>query len=140
MFTEILVPTDGSEGAARGVEHALDVADRYGARVHTLFVVDEAIYGTTPALSGDELFLEELQARGEAVCDEIVERAAERGVKAVAECVRGRPYREILDYAAEHDIDLVVMGKHGAAGSRHHHIGSCTDRVVRLADVPVMPV
>lgn len=140
MFSEILVPTDGSVGATRGVDHALDIAAAYDARVHALFVVDEEIYGTTPALSGDELFLEEIQEQGEAACAEICAMAADRGLDAVSHCVRGRPYYEIIDYTERNGIDLIVMGRHGAADHRHHHIGSCTDRVVRLADVPVMPV
>jgi nucleotide-binding universal stress UspA family protein len=139
MFKDILIPTDGSEGAQRGIEHALDIGEKYGARIHTLYVVDEGIYAT-PALSGGELFLEELQESGETACEEVVSAATDRGLDAVSECVRGRPHREILDYAADHDIDLIVMGKHGASNHRHHHIGSCTDRVIRLADVPVLPV
>ena len=139
MFKEILIPTDGSEGAQRGIEHALDIGEKYGARIHTLYVVDDRIY-TTPALSGDELFIEELQDGGEAACAEVVEAAGERGLDATAKCVRGSPHREILDYARDHGIDLIVMGKHGASDHRHHHIGSCTDRVVRLSDVPVLPV
>lgn len=139
MFREILVPTDGSEGAHRGVEHALNIGEKYGARIHTLYVVDEAVYAT-PALSGDELFLEELQDGGEASCEEIVTEALDRGLEAVSHCVRGTPHREIVDYATEHDIDLIVMGKHGTSNHRHHHLGSCTDRVVRTADVPVLPV
>ncbi|EJN58732.1 universal stress protein [Halogranum rubrum] len=139
MFREILVPTDGSEGARRGVEHALDIGEKYGARIHTLYVVDEGVYAT-PALSGGELFLEELQDSGEIACEEIVSAAVDRGLDAVSHCVRGTPHREIVDYADEHDIDLIVIGKHGVAGHRHQHLGSCTDRVVRMAGVPVLPV
>lgn len=139
MFKEILIPTDGSEGARRSIEHALDLGEKYGARIHTLYVVDETVYAT-PALSGDELFLEELEKDGEAACEEVVSAGSERGLDVVSECVRGNPHQEIVDYADDNDIDLIVMGKHGASDHRHHHIGSCTDRVVRLANVPVLPV
>lgn len=139
MFREILVPTDGSEGARRGIDHALDIAERYGARVHVLHVVDERVYAT-PALSGGELFLESLEEEGSAACDEVVALATDRGLDVVTECVRGMPHDAIVAYAADNDIDLVVMGKHGASNHRRHHVGTCTDHVLRTAGAPVLPV
>lgn len=140
MYEEILIPVDGSEGARRGVEHGLDIASQYDARVHTLFVVDERIYGGTPALSSDELFLEELEQRGTVALEEVARLAADYGVTVVTECKRGIPHEIILKYVDEHDIDLVVMGRHGISRHGHPHVGSCTERVVRLAEVPVLPV
>jgi nucleotide-binding universal stress UspA family protein len=140
MFEVILIPTDGSAGAFRGVEHGLELAEKYDATVHAIYVVDERIYGQTPAISSDELFFEELEDRGEEALDEVVERAREYGIEVVPKCVRGLPHEVILDYVDENDVDLVVMGKHGLSADSHTHIGSCTDRVVRLASVPVLPV
>jgi nucleotide-binding universal stress UspA family protein len=140
MYEDVLIPTDGSEGAKRGVEYAIDIASKYGATVHTLYVVDERIYGGTPALSSDELFLEELENRGDEALDEVEAKAKEFDLEVARACKRGVPHEVILEYTDEHDIDLIVMGRHGQAEHGHPHIGSCTDRVVRLADVPVLPV
>lgn len=140
MYEDVLIPTDGSEGAKRGVEYAIDIAGKYGATVHTLYVVDERTYGGTPALSSDELFLEELEKRGEEALDEIEAEAVELDLEVVRACKRGVPHEVILEYADEHDVDLIVMGRHGRGEHGHPHIGSCTDRVVRLAEIPVLPV
>ena len=138
MVNNILVPTDGSKGAERGVEHALGLAEKEGARLHTLFVVDERIYGQTPALSSDELFLEDIQTRGDKLLEQIVRKAERRGIEATAECGRGVPHEVILKCSQQNDIDLIVMGQHGLSKSRSPHPGSSTDRVTRLATVPVI--
>ena len=46
----------------------------------------------------------------------------------------------ILDYVDENGIDCIVMGTHGRRGLEHYLLGSVTERVVRLAKVPVMTV
>jgi nucleotide-binding universal stress UspA family protein len=140
MYQSILVPTDGSKGAKRGVEHAIELAGEHDATVHALFVLDERIHGGTPALSSDEVFLEEMEHQGEDVLDELRSDVEGAGLQAVTHCVRGVPYEKILDYATENDVDLIVMGKHGLSEHGSPHIGSSTERVVRLADVPVLPV
>lgn len=140
MYEHILVPTDGSKGAKRGAEHAIDLAGKYDATVHVLFVLDERIHGGTPALSSDEVFFEELEREGKEILDEISSDVEREGLTAVTQCVRGIPYEEILDYTEEYDVDLVVMGKHGRSEHGRPHIGSSTERVVRLADAPVLPV
>ncbi|WP_101294260.1 universal stress protein [Halegenticoccus soli] len=140
MYANVLIPIDGSEGARRGVEHALALGERYGARIHALYVVDESVYGGTAALSSEELSLERIERRGEELLEEIERRAADRGLEANCACVRGTPHRAILSYAADNEVDLIVMGKHGRSAHGPPHLGSTTDRVLRLADVPVLPV
>jgi len=140
MYQNILVPTDGSDHAERGVEHGLALAEEHDARLHVLFVVDETTYGSTPALSSYEAFIEEIADQAEDVAGEIVEDATERGVDATMSVLRGTPHEEILQYAQDNDIDLVVMGKRGATGVEPPHVGSVTDRVLGSADIPVVPV
>ena len=50
------------------------------------------------------------------------------------------PYAEILLYAGEHDIDLIVMGTHGRGAVAHLIMGSVAERVVRTAPCPVLTV
>ncbi|MFB6079992.1 MAG: universal stress protein [Haloferacaceae archaeon] len=140
MFENILIPTDGSEGAQRGAQHGLDIAEKYGSTVHVLFVVDERLRGSTPALSSEELAFEQWEKAGEEAMATIVERVEELDLDAVTECVRGHPYAAILKYAEENDIDLIVMGLHGRSETRRPHIGSTTEMVLRESDVPVLPV
>lgn len=140
MYEHILIPTDGSVGAHRGIEHGLDLAAKYGATVHTIYVLDERIYGATPALSADELALEKVEESAHEVMAEIVEAAEDLGLETRTRCVRGIPDEAIIDYAEANDIDLIVMGIHGTARVGRPHIGSVTDRVIRLTEIPVLPV
>lgn len=140
MYRNILVPTDGSEHAERGVEHALDLAKEHGAQLHVLFVVDENVYGATPAISSYELALEQVAEEAEDIAEEIVEDATERGIDSTMAIRRGTPEEEILKYVDEVGVDVVVMGKRGAGGVDRPNLGSVTDRVVRHAEVPVVPV
>lgn len=140
VYENILVPTDGSRNAARGVEHAMDLAEETGARLHVLFVVDEAVYGSATGLGSYELFLEKVGDEAEDLVEEMVEDAVERGIDSTTSVLRGVPHEVILDYADEQGVDLIVMGKRGAAGGTTPHVGSVTNRVLRGASVPVLPV
>ena len=140
MYDSILVPTDGSDHAARGVDYGLDLAAETDAELHVLFVVDESVYGTTPALSSYEAFLEDLEEQAEDVAEDAVEGATERGIDATVSVRRGTPHNTICHYAEQEDIDVIVMGKRGAAGVKAPHIGSVTNRVLRQSPVPVIPV
>lgn len=138
MYDRILIPTDGSNAAEKGVEHGIELASRYDATVDTLYVIDERLYNT-PALSSTEAIFEKLEADGETAMNLVTERAAEAGVEVATHVVRGHPHEEIVEFAGEHD-DLIVMGKRGRGGVSPPHIGSVTDRVFRTASVPVFPV
>ena len=137
MTEEILVPTDGSDGATAALEHALDVAAADGARVHVLFVVDTTRDGLR---SDDDELLEVFEERGAELVTAAAERARERGVSVVDVVDRGDPHETILEYAETAPVDLIVMGTHGRRGLRRLFLGSVTERVVRTAPVPVLTV
>lgn len=140
MHENILVPTDGSDHAERGIDHGLEVASRYDATLHLLSVTDETIYGKAPGLSSYELFLDEVAADAAKDLEGVVEEAEAQGVDATMAVLRGTPHDVILEYVDDHNIDLVIMGKRGAAGVDPPHMGSVTDRVVSECNVPVVPV
>jgi len=137
MYETILVPTDGSDSANRAVEHALAIADRYGADVRLLYCVESHRYGE-PALSSAAVVLNRLEERGQALLEEIVDRAENDGVDASWSLCHGRPWEEIGACAEEVDADLVVIGYQGLSHSRGRKIGSVAERVVRTADRPVL--
>lgn len=140
MYESVLIPTDGSEHAERGVEHGLELAEIHDAGVQVLFVVDESVHGATPAVSGYEAFLEKVEDEAEGVLEDVVDRAEVRGLDAEPILLRGRPEEEILSLVEENDIDVVVMGRRGASSGDATRLGSVTERVLRNADVTVIPV
>jgi len=137
MYDRILVPTDGSEGTRGAVEHGIDLASTYDAALHTLYVVDTSV-GVDSSVVGT---LEALEEAGQDAIDEVIRQAEAVGVGTVEGVVaQGAPHRAILDYVDEHDVDLVVMGTHGRTGLGRVLLGSVTEKVVRLSDVPVVTV
>jgi nucleotide-binding universal stress UspA family protein len=135
-YDRILAPTDGSEPSNRGVDRAIELADRFGATVHTLYVVDQA------NRAGDwDIVVERQEAEGESALDAAAERADAVGVELENHLRRGAPAEEVLAFVAETDTDLIVMGTHGRSGiDRIRHAGSTTERVIRGASVPVLAV
>jgi nucleotide-binding universal stress UspA family protein len=137
----ILVPSDFSECSDQAVRYGLELARRFDAQVHLLHVVQDPV--TQPwAAEGFSVPLFE-------VVEQWQKKAIERLTASVPEadrarvtvaCVVSTPYSEILDYAAEHDIDLIVMGTHGRGGVTHMLLGSIAERVVRRAPCPVLTV
>lgn len=147
MYERILVPTDGSETAETAVEHALDIADRYGADVHALYVVDtdsmSLSLGTEQVdriRQGQYDEMDEVRERAEAATGAVAERALERGIGVTEHVSAGQPHSLIADYVEDNDVDLVVMGSHGRAGVKRALLGSVTERTLRSTHVPVLVV
>ncbi|QWC20583.1 universal stress protein [Halorubrum sp. 2020YC2] len=138
MYSEILVPTDGSPASDAAIEHAIDLADRYDARLHALYVVDGGAYSSIEA--GAEVVVDALESEGEEATGRVADAAAEAGVECVATVTSGTAYRSIRDYVDENGIDAVVMGTHGRKGLDRYLLGSVTERVVRTSEVPVLTV
>ncbi|WP_373189143.1 universal stress protein [Halolamina sp.] len=138
MYTNILVPTDGSPAATDAIEHAINLAETYGARLHALYVVDSTSFASIDA--GSQVVVEALEKEGKQAVKEVAERADAAGVAVETHVVSGTAYRSILDYIDAENIDLVVMGTHGRRGVERFLLGSVTERVVRSADVPVLTV
>jgi len=134
-YERILAPTDGSDPSNRGVDRAVELAEQFGATVHALYVVDQGRAGDW------DIVVERQEAEGESALDAAAERADAAGVEVEKHLRRGAPAEEILDFVAEADIDVIVMGTHGRSGiDRIRHAGSTTERVIRGATIPVLAV
>ena len=137
-MTDILIPTDGSKQAERGVAYGLGLAEELGAKVHALYVIEtKATYILTVGLSDEEM--EEHREYGEGVVEDVVERGKERGLEGRGVIKTGRIPQEIVDYAEENDIDHIVMGKQGR-GAIGRYIGATAEKVMRMSGVPVTVV
>ena len=143
MFQKILVPTDGSDHAARAVAVASDLAVKYGAELVVLHVMEEI--GSSRIPPGLESYVEmehvdvSERAMLEGVANQIVRRAEtqarEAGVEAVAhEVAVGSPAPAIVEYVEKHGVDLIVLGRRGLGRVADLLLGSVSHRVAQLAD------
>jgi len=133
MDDRILVAVDGSDGQPVAMAHALALSAATGATVDAVHVLDRGL--TTLLSLTDE---EALRERGRAVLADAETQAVDAGVSVETHLVEGTPSRVILEFAADRDCDLVVMGRHGPQSVRERLLGSVTDKVLRQGDVPVL--
>ena len=139
MYDAVLVPTDGSEGTRGAVEHAIDHAKRYDAALHVVYVVDARV-GIARESTPEAIFTE-LEQQGQGAIDDVIAQAEAASVDTIEGVVaRGDPHRAILDYVDDAGIDLIVMGTHGRSGLDRYLLGSVTEKVLRLSEVPVLAV
>ena len=142
MFNRILIPTDGSNEAKSAVEMALDLAETHDATLHIFSIVDQptSVSGTGEGFPGLDNLLTELEERGHQATSAIANQAKDRDIEITTAVRRGNPHDDILTYATEHGIDLIVMGTHGRTGVKRALLGSVTEAVVRHSEIPVLTV
>lgn len=139
----VLVPTDFSETSDVALKYGKAFAAAFGATLHVVHVIEEPYgqpwaveaYGFSLAALQDE-WIKEAKGRMEKILTD-EERAS---LKAVTTTVLGHPVMEILRYAKDNNIDLIVMGTHGRGPLGHVVMGSVAERLVRKSPCPVLTV
>jgi nucleotide-binding universal stress UspA family protein len=147
MYDTILVPTDGSDTAEHAVDHAVDIAEKYGADIHALYVVDtsaidiglgtEQVDRIQQGHFGD---MPELEQRANEATDVVAAKAEARDIKVTEAVVAGQPHKQIGNYATNNGVDLIVMGSAGRSGVRRALLGSVAERTLRSTKIPVLVV
>lgn len=135
-YAAILVPTDGSDQAIAAVELGAKIANRHGATLHLVSVVNELPAG--PDIHSP-LVNEQLTENARSIVNEAATLAEDANVTDIITAVKdGSVPNEIQSYAASNGIELIVMGTHGRTGLNQHLLGSITERVLRTAPAPVL--
>lgn len=136
MYEHILVATDGSDNATTAARHAVELAARYTATLHALYVVETRTGYDETVLDLDEI-REHLRELGEESLTEIEHLADERDVQVVSTIETGVPSECILAYIDGNDVDFVFMGERGRSEFKTILLGSTTEAVLHETDVPV---
>ena len=89
MYTDVLIPTDGSQGAQAAIEHGLEIAQQSEATVHALYVVDTRVSRSGP-------LLEPLRQEGREAVRDVEVAGAQTGLDVITEIVEGVPAEVIL--------------------------------------------
>lgn len=140
QYDDVLIPTDGSEGAKAALDFGVEIARRSDARVHAVHVVATAELAGSPESTIPNSVLEDIEQVGEEAAEEFAETARSAGLEAVSTVLKGSPQRELLSYAEEEDVDLITMGTAGRSGIERYILGSTTEYVIRRSEVPVVAV
>ncbi len=154
MFNDILVPLDGSELSERALPMAQGLAKSSEATVHLIQMVsreheltagrsiDTSVQAAELEMDLARRLTESKLDRGRMYLEQIGSQLQGAGIKIETEFTveAGDPAANIIAYAKEHSINLVVMSTHGHGGLRRLLLGSVTDRVVHSCEVPVLVV
>ena len=139
IYETILLPTDGSAGTERVIDHAVELARVHDATIHALYVIDATSFTGLPMETSWEGVRQVLESEGETALDQ-VQRLIPEDVSVESDTVEGTPSTEIVRYTREKPVDVVVMGTHGRGGIDRLLLGSVAERVVRKSAVPVVTV
>jgi universal stress protein A len=139
----ILLPTDFSEYSAAARMYACAFADQFQAELHVLHVVQDLaplVPEPGAALAPPVDYLRELELNAKAMLERAIDPNWSVGKTIVRVVRQGPPFLEIVRYAQETNIDLIVLGTHGRGGLAHMLLGSVAEKVVRKAPCPVLTV
>jgi nucleotide-binding universal stress UspA family protein len=138
----IVVGTDGSETAARALEEAGDLAKSAGATLHIVSAYEPATGARVGGSAGPERA--QWMVGPDVQVDAVLDRAAgtmhARGVQTECHARKGDPANALLDVAAEHDADMIVVGNKGMTGTKRFLLGSVPDKISHHAPCSVLIV
>jgi nucleotide-binding universal stress UspA family protein len=146
VIKNVMVAVDGSPPATRALALGADIAMRYGAGLHVVHVVAEVTvpeeleeFARTERVDRPDWV--ELGRVGEAVIGAARAEASAKGVQDVrTRVLTGDPPEQLLGYAHDHAINLLLMGRRGRGRIRGLLMGSVSAKVSSLAECPVVTV
>lgn len=143
VFTRILVATRGRPWSERALELAVRMAKAYGLELIVVAVLTpgyapekHATWGVAPSTEVEA----EIKALAERTLEKARTLAEANGLTYVCEMRAGRPAEEILNAAAEHQCDVIVIGSRGLSGVKRVTMGETGNEVVLKAPLPVIVV
>ena len=154
MFSNILVPLDGSELGDKALPKAQNLAQAFGSAIHLIQVVSrdpelrvihsgggESIQALEIERDSVRHLIETRITRGKEYLEASAVQLQNAGIKTTTVMLEGSAVENIVEYAKDQGIDLIVMSSQGYGGFKRLILGSVTDRVIRsgVAQVLVLP-
>lgn len=140
MYKKILVPLDGSELAKKTLQHAEELAKTYAAEIILFQVAPPMPFNAAVPESVLSVILEEKQKEvAETDLTKLAEEMKTRGHKVSAIVKKGQHVAvEIINFAKEQGVDLIVMRTHGHSGITRWVLGSIAHKVLTRAETPIL--
>lgn len=139
----ILVPVDFSRHSEQALIYGSEFARRFNADLFLLHVFqDLTLYQPDAVNVGPPVLppLEELTAAQRRSLERLAMERKLNGIRVTCDVVEGTPVEEIVEYAEEKGIDLIVVGTRGRGWLAHAFLGSTAEKLVRKAPCPVLTV
>ncbi len=137
---KILVPIDFSDYSKSSLKYAINFVKQFHAELFLIYVVEPVIY--PPDFSMGQIAIPsvdlDMDKRAAEELNKLAQKEIPEEIKVHNIVKTGKPFLEIIDTAAEEDIDLIIIASHGHTGVEHLLFGSTAEKVVRKAPCPVL--
>ncbi|MGA7160104.1 MAG: universal stress protein [Bacteroidota bacterium] len=139
---KILVPIDFSDYSKKALHYAIPFAQQFKASIYLLYVVEPTIYPADFSFGqiGMPNVENELRAKGEQELQELITNEVRGAVPAEAFVKVGLPFVEVVSFAKDEKVELIIVATHGHTGVEHVLFGSTAEKIVRKAPCPVLVV
>jgi nucleotide-binding universal stress UspA family protein len=146
VYQKILAPLDGSELAECTLEHLRTLVLGCGIPEVVLLRVIEPLpprmLGSVAHVTSDILI--DMENEGEKEAQRYIRNIAKilkkEGINATPVLLTGHPAEEILNYANNNDVDLIIMSTHGRSGIKRWLMGSVTNKILSNSLVPILTI
>lgn len=138
MFDVICVPVDGSEYGYKAADVAIEIARKFSSKIAAVHVLEEFSFNS----------YDSEEDSGDAILAKVSEKAAEYDIEVVEHLLTADALRDMKFIVKQTGADLVVIHRFGSDNERFvsfednsvsdHQIGSVTERLLRISDVPVL--
>jgi len=137
---KVLVPIDFSDYSKSSLKYAVNFAKNFNASLVLVYVVEPVIY--PPDFSMGQIAIPaagiEMDKRAKEELNKLAEKEIPSDLNVKKIIKTGKPFVEIVETAAEEDVDLIIIATHGHTGVEHILFGSTAEKVVRKAPCPVL--
>lgn len=143
MYNAILVPLDGSKRAERILPHVEALAQKFGARLHLLQVIEPMVVGVSPYDAGALYVAEEIDRRTQEAKAYLAGLEGELTAKQIqvqSQVEYGPVVSTILEMADQHNVDLIAMASHGRTGLARVFYGSVAAGILNRAERPLLVI
>lgn len=142
MISRILIPTDFSQPARHAFTYAVDLNRLFNARLYLVHVLQDftefSEYNLSPTIL-PQLYLE-FEQNASNKLEEMVRQTVPGHMHCDTYILHGVPFYEIIQFARNEQIDLIVVGSHGRTGLKHVLFGHTAEKIVKKSPCPVLSV
>ncbi len=140
MYDKILIANDATDKTSDAVNEAIELAKTTNAELHTIFVINTTTFESIPETGVWTKTKNILKNEGEEANKKVKEKCKEEDIDSKSQILEGVPDKQIIEYAKNNDIDLIVMGTSSKKGVDKFLLGSVAEKVLRSSDIPVLVV
>jgi nucleotide-binding universal stress UspA family protein len=140
VLRNLLLAVDFSDSCLKATEYAVDLAHRFGATLHLLHVIEDPVVYLPMFESYPLPPREQIETYAQDRLENWITGAEGEGLKLEIAWRHGAPHIEIVDYAEDSKVDLIILGTHGRGAAAHLLLGSVAEKVIRKAPCPVLTV